>query len=371
MPTHVEPGRRGGAYVMTPWSLQHIDPTGHVRTLAGFRHRKPPTVWYDKPDLEVVGDWNGISAARQGFWEAWRWAWRQSSLAVDESAAPMDNGGIMEQPHKTGPIGYVADYRFNRICTVQFAKDSHSAPAQVSELITDLKGPWAVVNKDDYIIISERDGNQLRVCDAFTGQTISTIPWARPEGLFIMDNMLYVGSSSTRDIKKVPLDMSAPPVLVCNVPWSLNARYVVFALSDGSFGPRGLIGIVTWDNAGYGYPYLFMPDGKRIDDWLWSGTVRKGPPWLGQHGMQSPGYPTCVAFGDARMYAGTSQEGLMVFSRALISDPDTPTMTTALRQWFERGYQNTHGHWGFGHYGLPLPWGETPEIDAMLRIFGH
>jgi hypothetical protein len=36
-----------------------------------------------------------------------------------------------------------------------------------------------------------------------------------------------------------------------------------------------------------------------------------------------------------------------------------------------RGYSLTHGPAGYGFYGLPLPWGVTPEIDYFLRANLH
>ena len=67
----------------------------------------------------------------------------------------------------------------------------------------------------------------------------------------------------------------------------------------------------------------------------------------------------------------TSQEGLMVMSKSLPTDGLTPDVTAGLRQWSERGYQLTHGHGGFGFFGLPLPWGDRPAIDAYLTACGH
>jgi hypothetical protein len=163
----------------------------------------------------------------------------------------------------------------------------------------------------------------------------------------------------------------AAPEPVCKVRWSNNARYVKLAVSDGTFGPKGLVGVVTWDNLHYGYPFLFTPDGKELDSWLWRGTARLGPAWQGQHGTPPPGYPSCIGFGNGRMLCGTSQEGLMQMSRALPTDATTPAILPGLREWVARGYQLTHGHGGFGFFGLPLPWGEHPEIDRYLTACGH
>ena len=372
MPTHVQVGRRGGAYVTTSWSLQHIDAAGTVKTLVGYRHKKPPTFWPEEPELDLVGDWSAIPVERRGFQGLWGFAWDARTLAVDEAAPTMPNGGVDEHPHLTGPVGFVSDYKRDRVCSITFDPRSHETPAKVAEHITGLKGPWDVVFDDGLLYVSERAGNQVRVCDATTGATVRLMPWSSPEGLFVLDGWLYVGSSALRNVERVSLGPdSLPPQLVCTVPWNDNSRYVKLAVSDGTFGPRGLVGVVTWSNGGYGYPFLFSPEGKRLDTWLWSGTERKGPPWLAQHGLPSPGYPTCVGFGQGRMVCGTSQEGLMVMSKSLPTDGLTPDVTAGLRQWSERGYQLTHGHGGFGFFGLPLPWGDRPAIDAYLTACGH
>ena len=69
------------------------------------------------------------------------------------------------------------------------------------------------------------------------------------------------------------------------------------------------------------------------------------------------------------MLFGTAQEGLHVVSKALATDPviDSAKYTAGMDQWQARGYGLTHGRGGYGYYGLPLPWGETPEIDYFLQ----
>ena len=73
------------------------------------------------------------------------------------------------------------------------------------------------------------------------------------------------------------------------------------------------------------------------------------------------------------MLFGTAEEGLHVVSKALETDPviDAAQYTAGQDQWQARGYRMTHGPGGYGFYGLPLPWGETPEIDYFLRANLH
>ncbi len=73
------------------------------------------------------------------------------------------------------------------------------------------------------------------------------------------------------------------------------------------------------------------------------------------------------------MLFGTAEEGLHVVSKALDTDPviDPVRYKTGYEQWQARGYGLTHGPAGYGYYGLPLPWGATPEIDYFLRANLH
>ncbi len=73
------------------------------------------------------------------------------------------------------------------------------------------------------------------------------------------------------------------------------------------------------------------------------------------------------------MLFGTAEEGLHVVSKALDTDPviDPVQYKTGKDQWQARGYGLTHGPAGYGFYGLPLPWGATPEIDYFLRANLH
>lgn len=40
-------------------------------------------------------------------------------------------------------------------------------------------------------------------------------------------------------------------------------------------------------------------------------------------------------------------------------------------EWEDGGHNLLHGHFGFGFYGLPLPWVVSANIDAFLKYHGH
>jgi hypothetical protein len=59
-------------------------------------------------------------------------------------------------------------------------------------------------------------------------------------------------------------------------------------------------------------------------------------------------------------------------SKALPTDTVWPASVAAgEKEWHDEGYIQTHGHYGFGHYGLPLPWGKSVNKDAFLVAHGH
>lgn len=39
--------------------------------------------------------------------------------------------------------------------------------------------------------------------------------------------------------------------------------------------------------------------------------------------------------------------------------------------YWNAGFELTNGAGGFGFFGLPLPWGKIPELDAYLQAYGH
>ena len=51
--------------------------------------------------------------------------------------------------------------------------------------------------------------------------------------------------------------------------------------------------------------------------------------------------------------------------------PDRDLWRQGEYDWDARHGNLRWGSFGFGDYGDPLPWGETPAIDHMLTILGH
>lgn len=338
MPTHIDVGRATqtadpnsapmlNVYVTDPWRLMRVSDSGHVTTLAGYRHRGMPSLWTDEPgaSLELVGDWSAIPEDRRGFHELWGMAWDSDTLKV--GGDPIDG----REPHLIGPACVVADSQNNRVCRIEFDPRSHDTPAKVTEFWGG-NDPWDVVAWRDEFIVSERAANRIVALDkagnlkrvviqrdpSKPGDAVLRVgnprkmvgvgsvaelqaqPCLGPEGLFVQDDWLYFGSFVQRQIKRVHLvdgrvELFLTPVL------DGNSAFIKFALSDGTFGPRGSAWVQTWSLSNSAHQGATLPDGSR-----W--TLTRQVPW------GSAGYGSAVGVGGGRLYVGTSEYGLRRYS---------------------------------------------------------
>ncbi|MFY7856274.1 MAG: hypothetical protein ACOVQT_09060 [Rubrivivax sp.] len=390
MTTHLQVGRRD-IYFCDPWRVGKVRPDGEVVTLVGWRHRGIPSNYGDKqPDLELVGDWSAIPPARHGFHELWGMAWDARTLAVNEAAAPIPSEDN-DKPHLVGPVAFLADTQNNRIVRVQFAPDRRDVPPKVTEFITGLADPWDVVYDNGLIYVSERTAHRLSAFDARTGARVRTVlegpdyagvnsnrfvyrrvplaavrtaPVVAPEGLFVQDGWLYFGSRAMEQVKRVHL-ADGRVERVADVPMDNNSQFAKIAVSDGTFGPRGSVFVAHWSVLGFGYPHAFLPDGRSWD--YIAGSDERGTPWV------FSSYPCAVAVGGGRMITGSVTEGLNQFSRALPGDArvDRTRYLNGSKDYLARGLNLLYGHAGWGLYGLPLPWGQSADIDYYLEWNGH
>lgn len=402
MATHLEVGTAAppslgfvnNTYFCDPWRVGKIREDGTVVTLAGYRHRGIATHWQDQPQVELVGDWSAIPPERRGFRELWGMAWDERTFVTDEGAEPIQAEKNLK-PHITGIVVFVADSQNSRICKLEFDPRSHATPPKVTEHITGLSDPWDVQCADGVLYVSERQAHRIAAYDATTGAFLRVVVQGEalalvdknrevvrlaaldacrtavavaPEGIALQDGWLYWGSKAQAQVKRVHLiDGAVEAHSTLRV--DDNTKFVKLAVSDGTFGPRGLVACATWSNGDYGWPQI-----KRKGDSTWSMWSLGDDAQLGRIAGQPAGfvYVSAVAFGGGQMLFGGANEGIVRVTRKLPVDTATSASAKAgYKQWIDRGYDLLHGSSGHGFYGLPLPWGETPEIDAFLNSHGH
>lgn len=373
MATHLQPSLRPDSdklYFCDPWRMGVSDGAGTITTLAGVRDKQPLRHWADAPDTELVGDWSAIPAERRGFNLLWGMAWDQRTLTLDETVPQIDG----EAPHQSGPRCFVSDSLRGRVCSIEFSPTDRSAPAKVTEFTTGQAEPWDVVSEGNRLWVSLRQANRIDEIDIDTRAVLRSFPVQAPEGLALMDGMLYVGSRAARMIFKIDLATTEMVnAASSDINWYIdnNSLYIKIAVSDGSFGPRGMIAGVTWSMLQNGAPFLIKPNGRAIDAWLWKGwggdpNQRRGVPWEDQ------GYGTAVGIGHGRMVFAGVNEGVFSVSKALPGDTGMPAAYAAGQaKYHQRFLHLLHGPHGFGYTGLPLPWGEDADIDVYLAAHGH
>ena len=384
---------RNTTYFCDPWRVGKISETGTITTLVGYRHKGVLGHWEDadlSKGLELIGDWSSIPNGRRGFHELWSMVWDDRTLGINE-AAPRIPSEENEKPHLTGPVMFVADTQNNRICRIEFSATAHGVPPKVTEFITGILDPWELVYDKGVLYITERLSHRIASYDATTGALLRVIVQGKPlayvdqnrevkllgtlaqvqaadcvapEGLALQDGWLYFASKAQAQVKRVKLDTGeiqvVRPVLIDG-----NSKFAKLALSDGTFGPRGSTFTWTWSVQHFGYPAMHLPDGTQLPIW-WTGKGGTG------HWKDHCGYAISGAIGQGRMITAGMVEGLIRVTKSQAGDTTPNAAADRGRQeWMAKGLHMLHGHNGFGLYGLPLPWGESADIDAYLESFGH
>lgn len=403
--THLQVGREGptglaSIYFCEAWRVGKITPDGTVITLAGLRSRSPAARHEPSTaaDYELVGDWSAVPLERRGFHEVWGLAWDERTVARGSGAAIPNPPNPDEPPHDANPVAFVADSQNNRVVRLTFDGRSHAAPPKVAEFIVGMGDPWDCVCVAGVLYVSERSANRISAWDASTGAFLRTIAQGEtgfaslmggrravrlkpldqiraqrcclPEGMFHQDGWLYYGALASQDIKRISLatgEVQTALTIADADAAPAGAQYVKFALSDGTFGPRGSMFVQFWTSNASPMSMAYLPDGR---PWVYYGNGGNGP------GMTWEGYEygSAVAVGNGRLVFGSSIEGLYMIGQAAPGDPQYTWdggYKAARDEWQARNLHLTHGPGGWGYYGLPLPWGESPLIDNYLLMYGH
>jgi hypothetical protein len=390
----VETGPIDNLYVLDPWRVTKVRHTGEVVTLAGYRHKSPPTYWEDDPQLELVGNWDAIPVERRGFHELWGMCWDSDTFAIDESQPRIPSERNLH-PHFTGVVMFVADSQNNRVCKLEFSPTSHAVPPTITEHIL-APDCWDCVEWRNEIIVSVRGEHRISAYDKKTGalirhivqgaalatvdrnrqvQTTGTLDERRaedvvaPEGLYVLGDWLYYGSAAQEQVRRVHLVDGRIEVVIPHVPG--RGTFLKIAVSDGTTGPEGTVFVSQWD---VGAPDVYTPDGSKwsLTPYDKRGLARGRGGRSAKYGYSTTSYSSAVACGNGRVVFGSAMEGLRQISMALPDDPDIDRnrYSAGREKWVSRGHYLTHGDHGESFFGLPLPQGD-PDIDYYLSVLGH
>ena len=402
-------------YFTDPWRVGKVRASGEVVTLAGWRHKDVPQFWGDPINAELVGDWSSIPVARRGFNELWGLAWRIPGIDYAHAVIPTEK---LMHPHKSdgpGPHGvqaFAADQRTvmpngkGRLVKLQFDPLSHYTPPVVTEFhgdgwnqcfdvvsngnVNPVQGAAIVSDADFRLWASDRMGHRIRVFDMNANEVETWTGIPQPEGLALFERADGLWLYYTSTVRAGATEgggiinfyirrrhtVTKEDVLIVDckatIPYFINNNTLLgkIAVSDGTFGPRGMIAYTTWSNSYYGYPILLDGDTGAMIDFLTVKQYVDAPP----RGIGTPGqtYTSAAGIGSGRMVYSTACDGLTMISHFLPTDTVLPAaVALGEKEWHDNGYIQTHGHYGMGQYGLPLPWGKSENIDAFLTAHGH
>ena len=317
----------------------------------------------------------------------------RDSLAINTSAALI--GPNNEQPHIIAPVQITADSQNNRLARVTYARDVHDVTPTISDfyLGSDM---WDCVAYKQYVIASERGTNSVVMLDA-AGKLVEVLidggdasPFGKmdgrkavrtasierareaitvfPEGLYVDEEAdeLYIGSLAQQAIRVVNINTRAI-VRTIDVPVDGNSAFIKFAVSNGTFGPRGTVAVCTAGIGGnFQAPMVIRPDGTR---WNFDYAVYKRTCAGWGHGVI---YPSAVALGPQGMaYGGTSKGIMLIDARRGGDEVPTAQVLAGFEEYKARGLEFLHGPDGYGQAGAPAPFGVSANIDAYLRHVGH
>lgn len=392
--THIQTDRHGAPYLATSHGTWRVGLDGTAKIRCGDYHDGTPgnflvtpsdlelrynnavaakqwetaadlhEEWRFKTNLKLKGKWEQVPRFLRGFQEIWGFAFWQRSLALDPNAPPI--GG--EQPHLNGPQQFVASPGTNTVYRLTFSKNNTEEEPTVTVFAGDLAHCFDCVEVNDVVYVSERDANRISMWNAANGNFIGIlISTSSPEGLFFQDGFLYftTRSGNQASIRKINLSAEILEVVYSFTYNTVGDQFIKIALSDGTFGPRGTIFYTTYTNVTTGYPKAILPNGTQ-----WTFATHGGLP--GGKGGRWPmnGYNCAVGVGMGRLYCSSSDEGLVVISKAL---PGDPTLNEGLayqgyQEYVRAGMKLVWGQNTWAHHQIPLP---VPTSSAMAYYFQH
>ncbi len=382
MVTQIRPSNRLDSranYFLQPWRFCREEGDGTITTQAGWMHD-------DTGNLVLVGDWTRVTGPK-GMWEAWGECTDPDSEVLDPNAPPIGN----EQPHLSGVRRYIADTRHNRVLLLTYSPTDRTVPAIVTEFITGLPDVFDVECQSNAqggnLYVSVRGLDEIRAYDKNTGAFRLTVvkgaslgkvdvnrhvaanagvtltqiqaqPCCLPEGLDLQDGTLQFASTLMRQIKEINLSTGVIRVVGTINIQSTREFFCKIARSDGTTLPRGTTLYANWNNAAFGAPFGFLPDGTHITiQNLFAGDKAISQGRGGYY--EAIGYSTAVGLGNNRVLFSSSIDAICQTTLAQPTDPtiDYAKYMRGRDEYMSKGYFLTHSLHNFPYQNLADPAG--------------
>jgi hypothetical protein len=427
-------GRNNKVYFNTPHSWRRLDADGKVRTTIGIVHTYAPyhedvtkysamKIPQFHPAVKIMGNWINIPLSEQYPKLSYFSFFDDLTTQPDPNAAPVQDATMAfpEQPHLEttfrGPVQYGGDaHDGGWVLAAEFDKADHLIPANVTRhfRVPDIFGG---AKKDGIGFFASRSGNAIQMWDyrsrpaKFLGNlcaapagllggiidgrnryfptlngVVLTQAQARaytvgpnafipgPEGISIVGNTLFVGSSSCGQVLSIDLTTKvitpACPVSIYN-----GQTFAVIPSVDA----LGRIFTVTFDNQTNGHAVAHVPgvgvgkDGVTYSHnavWDWIDISYDASEGVGGATLDGV-YPMSVYASVDRIIEGGSEENIRFWRMPRPGEaaaPDYAKLKAGHAEWNAAGY-DVYGR--LGYQASELPWGVSSNIDYWLQQQGH
>jgi hypothetical protein len=403
--------RNGKTYVVGNNYFAVVDSTGETKVLAFYSH-KEGVYWQEPPTSVTDGRYvshgtfdPAIPLESRVLNEPWGLGWVPRSLEVDLNA-PLVGG---EPPHKSyiaadgrlvnGPLALIGD-RNGGVWGVQFNGSDRAQPPYIYWFLPPgtVREGWDLVTDWDYLWISDRLGQRIAEYNTDTRKFIRNVveaPLAASEGYIAnapqrkfypfsgktpltarthaicypegIDKFrdpttgklwLYVASTATQAPNRYCPETGEIEKTLCLPTYNsggVGFYHSQISVSDGTVGPPGTIFHSTYLTTGFGMPQAFLPGGA---GWGWF-----------NYQFGSSNYSIAVSANRGRI---TTCDNAGNIDQHHLIGPDDPVINWAAAQrgfteYVRRGYPVLFTPNCGSTGNIPLPLGETPDMDAYLK----
>jgi hypothetical protein len=372
--------RLGGAHFLEHGRFARISDTGRIETIAGWVHDHPAPTWNDEAEIKrrrrLVGrGWELMPVAKRGLDRVWRWCWVQSTLRSHATAPaiPNDgNNGTPEVPHQVGPAALIARRFQNDLLEVTHDPNSHLTEASVAlRLDGQLRRPWAVIEHNDIVMVTEEAGNCVSAFRYGTWEKLWESAWIQaPQG---MDHdgqgNVTVASFITGKVHRFHMDSPQVVTHIADHQKTGKSNFAGVGVSkDGKTGPVGWFAVANYaETVNFGHAQGFHPSTtialpKGMGPFPWSYVPH------GKGGGPSCTYSLPANMSHGSIIYGGADVGLIVVRLAKTGEPkfDHNQYTADAAAWSAQGFDLVYGVHCRPWLDIDLPRGFSPATDRFI-----